>query len=126
MVLFRRVFSLVRILVNVPCLVHCCRSTVLAETTAEEKEQEYIQRFFQYHISNNTPPMAYLTWKTCQQTPALMTNEQLSGLDWDTITGLFDRVGAVKMMHVDTSTDHRVLGGTLRLRSILSRRDGGS
>ena len=33
-----------------------------------------------------------------------MTNEQLSGLDWDTITGLFDRVGVVKMMHVDTPT----------------------
>ena len=33
-----------------------------------------------------------------------MTNEQLTGLDWDTITGLFDRVGAVKMTHVDTPT----------------------
>ena len=31
-----------------------------------------------------------------------MTNEQLTGLDWDTITGLFDRVGAVKTTQVDT------------------------
>ena len=31
-------------------------------------------------------------------------NEKLTGLDWDTITGLFDRVGAVKTMHVDMPT----------------------
>ena len=36
--------------------------------------------------------------------PALMTNEQLSGLDWDTITGLFNRVGVVKTTHVDMPT----------------------
>ena len=33
-----------------------------------------------------------------------MTNDQLEGLDWDTITGLFIRVGSVKMTHVDTPT----------------------
>ena len=33
-----------------------------------------------------------------------MTNDQLDGLDWDTITGLFDRVGSVKTTHVDTLT----------------------
>ena len=33
-----------------------------------------------------------------------MTNDQLEGLDWDTITDLFDRVGSVKTTHVDTST----------------------
>ena len=47
-------------------------------------------------------PTAYLTWKACQHTPEIMTNDQLIGLDWDTITGLFDRVGTVKTMHVDT------------------------
>ena len=70
----------------------------------DEIEEEYIRRFFKYHISNNTPPMAYLTWKACQRIPELMTNEQLTGLDWDTITGLFDRVGAVKTTHVDMLT----------------------
>ena len=29
-------------------------------------------------------------------------NDQLIGLDWDTVTSLFDRVGAVKTTHVDT------------------------
>ena len=33
-----------------------------------------------------------------------MTNERLADLDWDTITGLFDRVGALKTTHVDTPT----------------------
>ena len=70
----------------------------------DEIEEEYIRRFFKYHISNNTPPTAYLTWKACQRTPELMTNEHLTGLDWDTITGLFDRVGAVKTTHVDMPT----------------------
>ena len=68
----------------------------------EEIQEEYIRRFFNYHISNNTPPTAYLTWKACQHTPEIMTNDQLIGLDWDTITGLFDRVGTVKMTHVHT------------------------
>ena len=72
--------------------------------TEDEMEREFITRFFDFHISNNTPPMAYLTWKTLQKTPALMTNDQLDGLDWDTITGLFDSVGSVKMTHVDTPT----------------------
>ena len=82
--------------------VHTYRSTVLDDMSSEEIEQEYIRRFFDYHISNNTPPTAYLTWKACQRMPELMTNKQLAGLDWDTITGLFDRVGAVKTMQVDT------------------------
>ena len=80
------------------------RSTVSEDMSKDQIEEEYIRRFFNYHISNNTPPTAYLTWKACQRTPALMTNEQLTGLDWDTITGLFDRVGAVKTTHVDTPT----------------------
>ena len=67
----------------------------------DEIQEEYIRRFFNYHISNDTPPQAYLTWKACQHTPEIMTNDQLIGLDWDTITGLFDRVGAVKTTHVD-------------------------
>ena len=70
----------------------------------EEIQEEYIRRFFSYHISNNTPPTIYLTWKACQHTPEVMTNDQLIGLDWDTITGLFDRVGAVKTTHFDTPT----------------------
>ena len=72
--------------------------------TEDEKEAEFTTRFFDFHISNNTPPTAYLTWKTLQKRPSLMTNEQLEGLDWDTITGLFDRVGSVKTTHVDTPT----------------------
>ena len=85
-----------------PYFVHTRRSTVLEDMSKEEIQEEYIRRFFNYHISNNTPPMAYLTWKACQHTPEIMTNDQLIGLDWDTITGLFDRVGAVKTTHVDT------------------------
>ena len=70
----------------------------------DEVEEEYIRRFFAYHTTTNSPPTAYLTWKACQHTPALMTNERLADLDWDTITGLFDRVGTMKMTHVDTPT----------------------
>ena len=84
--------------------VHTRRSTTFEGMSKDELEEEYIRRFFTYHMSNNTPPTAYLMWKACQHTPALMTNELLTGLDWDTITGLFDRVGAVKTMHVDTPT----------------------
>ena len=69
--------------------------------TADEMEKEFITRFFDFHISNNTPPTAYLMWKTLQKMPFLMTNNQLNGLDWDTITCLFDRVGLVKSTHVD-------------------------
>ena len=98
-------FSLVRLLVNVHFnFVHSRRSTVRAGMSKDEIQDEYICHFFSYHISNNTPPMAYLTWKACQHTPEIMTNDQLIGLDWDTITGLFDRVGTVKTMHVDTPT----------------------
>ena len=82
--------------------VHSYRSAVLDDMSLEDIEQEYIRRFFNFHISNNTPPTAYLTWKACQRILALMTNEQLAGLDWETITGLFDRVGAVKTTQVDT------------------------
>ena len=70
----------------------------------DELEEEYIRRFFTYHTTTNSPPTAYLTWKACQHTPALMTNECLADLDWDTITGLFDRVRTMKTMHVDTPT----------------------
>ena len=81
--------------------VHTRRSTTFEGMSKDELEEEYIRRFFTYHMSTNTPPMAYLTWKVCQHTPSLMTNELLTGLDWDTITGLFDRVGTVKTTHVD-------------------------
>ena len=84
--------------------VHTHRSTVFKGMSREQLEEEYIRRFFAYHTSANTPPEAYLTWKACQHTPSLMTNELLTGLNWDTITGLFNRVGTVKTMHVDTPT----------------------
>ena len=77
----------------------------------EEMEKEYIRRFFDYHISNNTSPTVYLTWKTLQKMPALMTNDQLDGLDWDTITGLFDRVGVSEDNTCGHADSHQFMGG---------------
>ena len=77
------------------------RTTVDDKMSAEETAAQYIEKLLDFHISTRTPPSQFLTWGNLTQCPALLMDNRLDGLDWDTIPGLFDHLNTIKATHID-------------------------
>ena len=69
--------------------------------STEEIEAQYADRLLDFHLTHSTPPSQFLTWENLTKCPSLLMDIRLDGLDWDTISGLFDCLDTIKTMHID-------------------------
>ena len=69
--------------------------------STEELTVQYADSLLDFHITNQTAPSQYLTWGNLTKCPALLMDNCLDDLDWDTIPGLFDCLDIIKATLID-------------------------